>query len=524
MALELPDEIWVSVFDYLEPKSVANLSLTSFRWHKLSRAHLYRELHWHWGSIPRYRIAQHMITLFRYPHLLKYVQEVEIYSKESRLGANHSHVISWPKEQLDYKLLKRALLDTVKGTGVPDQRAWQEAIENKDPYAYVALLLPNPPNLRSLKLDYSFVAMGGWPGLMLTHLTSSQIVDSRFEGAFNRLEVLDYGSNVPDLIYDHFKRDLNLLPDPRPEEFLGLFRLKGLKHLGVWLRWSNVMFEASPGTHWNLAQLQTLVLVRSRMGEAAVPKILQLTKSLRSLHLGLVYRNDDLVFDNPVQYVRDGLMMLIGQLEHLSIDFHYPSRFDGDYGTADEWQKRFDHLHAFLKSFTKLKTLELPIEMLLGFKDLSQQNMSGLLPKSLEKLALRDDLMALVPESFDSTEFGEWKENSMFECVQRFLKLPDQALQVPHLKQIVIRLGKGYGPLLFQHFEIELLSCTELTKDYGILVQGRAGHMTPGYWTNHALRDIDEEAGDYDKNGWDEFYCVGSSTHTPRWFDLFGCS
>ncbi|RAL06187.1 F-box protein [Aspergillus ibericus CBS 121593] len=122
-----------------------------------------------------------------------------------------------------------------------------------------------------------------------------------------------------------------------------------------------------------------------------------------------------------------------------------------------------------------LKTLEVPVQVLMGFNNLDEQNMSGVLPRSLQKLTLQWD----VPECQGPIILHDWSPIRIFNCLQRFLNLPDRSVQVPDLTQIVIRFP---APCPTGEFDLDLLDCDQLTEDYGILVQAKMDRMTGGYW------------------------------------------
>lgn len=84
-----------------------------------------------------------------------------------------------------------------KGTGIiqkaqfPDADEWTQALYNGDAYAYVAILLSQFPGIKTLRLDYSFVWMGGYPGRIAKHYLLTR------SNAFDTLQSVDYGGNVP---------------------------------------------------------------------------------------------------------------------------------------------------------------------------------------------------------------------------------------------------------------------------------------------------------------------------------------
>lgn len=65
----------------------------------------------------------------------------------------------------------RKRTDIIHKVHFPDAEAdeWIQALNNRDAYAYVAVLLSQLSDIETLQLDYSFVWMGGYPGRMVKH-------------------------------------------------------------------------------------------------------------------------------------------------------------------------------------------------------------------------------------------------------------------------------------------------------------------------------------------------------------------
>lgn len=72
--------------------------------------------------------------------------------------------------------------------------AWTRAIELGDPYALVTVLISQFGGLKSLRLDYSFVWIRGYPGIMVRHALFS--APRGVLSSFDALELVDYGGNV----------------------------------------------------------------------------------------------------------------------------------------------------------------------------------------------------------------------------------------------------------------------------------------------------------------------------------------
>lgn len=113
-------------------------------------------------------------------------------------------------------------ISIVEQAGFPSSAKWIEALQNGVVYAYVAILLSKLSNLRSLRLDYSFVWQSGFPGLMLKHALFSATHKGTLS-QFTKLEVVDYGSNVPEADEWHMRGyhiPGNGFPACDPEQFM----------------------------------------------------------------------------------------------------------------------------------------------------------------------------------------------------------------------------------------------------------------------------------------------------------------
>ena len=121
----------------------------------------------------------------------------------------------------------------VNQTKFPHLENWNQALQDGDPYALVAILLSQLRNIRSLRLDYSFV-LSGFPGLILKHglFSDSECVLSNFDS----LVTVDYGSNVRIAEYMKEISDLDYVdgyPPCDPDQFMAWFHLPSVISLAI---------------------------------------------------------------------------------------------------------------------------------------------------------------------------------------------------------------------------------------------------------------------------------------------------
>ncbi|PYH89551.1 hypothetical protein BO71DRAFT_413264 [Aspergillus ellipticus CBS 707.79] len=488
----LPPELWLNVFDLLAPQDLSTVSRLSNKFHILSRCHLHRRIYIDGGKATTMRVLRCMVLLLRTREMLHYVQELHI--------VGHGRISNWDpfglRDQIESLPYWGQSLETVNGIltelQIPDLKDWKSAIRIGSPFAWVAALLPLLPNLKLLRLDYMSVHHGGWPGLMLTHLTSGNVASRTFETKFDRLRLIDYGSNVPSGLalsswgMDHVR-------DSIKRQFAGLFRPPRVEHLGLWLRYTDGIFDRpKDGCELNFRSLKSMVLAATD-AEELIYDILKQTTGLQTLHLGLAYRDPakpPFQEQDGIEWIRNGLLMHQKGLENLSLVLE----LDDVIIESSTWRKELDtslqpFTHGFFRSFRSLKTLEVPIQVLVGRRNINSPDMNRLLPKSLRKLLLRYDVVEdrslQVADGGDEEEEEEedeerndkpWNDDSIFHCTRRFLD--SRRWQTPHLEIIAFRVFDVL-PFFVDDATGDVVA---LSERYGILVE-REIWWTTGMWT-----------------------------------------
>ncbi|GKZ77696.1 hypothetical protein AnigIFM56816_000476 [Aspergillus niger] len=449
---QVVEDVWHEICEYLETRDLFNLCLTSRTINHVGTRYLYRKIKWDWkGKKSRYRIMSLWTALVqdkdkrsrlcgfvREVHLLgstppkdtRIVECPEIHeSNPSSLSIIRSDKVPFYQE-IDYlRDVVSSVVESQKG-----RLAWFESIAARNVYALVALLLPILHNLRSLKLDYTFAVHGGYPGQMIESLTSGKEIHSaELQNNFEHLEVFDYGTNALHNNLPH-SCDNTYIRMRYSSQLIPIFQLQQVKHLKIWLRSRHGLLLARiPDVQMNHWALETLVLDHISVMDCALFKIFKGTNKLRSLHLGMNAEEKDFC-----KYIWNGLRALCGCLEHLSISFSVTPGSREYHIDTIMWGPLFRHMTAgFFQDFTRLKTLELPIQMLNGFRDIMEVGIQQDLPVTLEKLGLRWDFRDV--QSYDvptATVRILW-------VLTEFLRLPDRHQRVPLLQEVIIRLFIG---------------------------------------------------------------------------------
>ncbi|KXG51548.1 uncharacterized protein PGRI_089410 [Penicillium griseofulvum] len=503
----LPQDCWVQILDEISSSDTASVVATSRGLQVSSETSLYRRVDIDWTRPPLKRVLSLFRVIQKRPDLAALIHHVSIVSSKLVYPADDQED-EWELPQIDgdwsqlsslFQDEVNAAKDIITKAQFPSSEKWIPALENGDPYAFVAILLSQLHNLRSLQLDYTFVWQTGFPGLMMRHalLTAPGNTLSRFSD----LSVVEYGLNVPGprLFNETMWDFIDAFPICNPEQFAGWFYLPSLRSLEIWIQsFEGVSDELSKpvvsSKLAHLAQLERLVLTESSVEEDEVRNLLLHLSSLKSLHLGLVYLSQDRELgynccspQPPLKkrgVLHEGLMSVKDTVEHLSIGMelcplYWPSvwgALERNNGTPRE---SFEPFKGILKQFPRLRTAELPAVMLFGWDHENSPALSELLPPTLQKLAIRDNLS--LEQDF------EWKTDKVAEAIQQFLEFAQSA--TPSLNTITIRT-----------FDIETESmdtddstgprivCESLGLDIDIGMF--TDTLSPGLWTTH--RELQE--------------------------------
>lgn len=160
-------------------------------------------------------------------------------------------------------------------------------------------------------------------------------------------------------------------------------------------------------------------------------------------------------------------------MERLSVGLdRYPVVFnERDFNGTEA--ARYEHVQGTLKQSTRLKTVELPICLLVSYDvypDNNGINLSMIWPDKLCEVGLRIDMKA--------SHENEWDELKMVDWVYDVLLKQRHA--VPHLQRVIIRFWKPFYDDLWQEVERRLkIKCEEM----GILLECVNDDLSRGLWT-----------------------------------------
>ncbi|KAJ5963932.1 uncharacterized protein N7479_003808 [Penicillium vulpinum] len=461
-----PLDCWIQTLEYLPTRDLDNLSRVSRDTRASTEAFLYRSIHWDWKNPPIHKIMLLLRTISERPELAYYVWhvslvwwDVEQSSKETGVFIPKGN-IDWTKITLQCRPALRWARKVVRDAKFPEKLHAKllARLFHGDAYFYATLLVSQLHNLRSLRLDFSFVLEGGFPGEMLHHSLFGNAPPGVLT-RFSRLEMVDYGSNSP-LTELNYRNNSNLHGS---YQFMPWFHLPSLKILEIWLHNVEgicVFSRQMPKTSLNLSNLRSLVIAKSSVLAADIARLLSQVPYLESLHLGMGYQCREIAefFKEPERLLRS-LETSSQTMKHLSLGLELlpccteTFRLRVTNGTGG------NPFHGILNKFPKLQTASLPLNFLTGWETTAYE-LQDVLPPTLEALHIRSDL---------------WRNSGLIEFELETLKA---------LKLFLRHKENGTHPLLRtfsypkQHeYDEDEIHALGLEASFDFLVQREAIHL-----------------------------------------------
>ncbi|KAI9035712.1 uncharacterized protein KD926_002963 [Aspergillus affinis] len=424
---QLPQDCLVSILDHLSLDDALSLSTSCNDLQASSTPFVLRDLRIDWTSRPRRLVLQLLQIIFKDPKSASYVQHVSMMA--SGYPWEDTDPVDWESDRRDFKDVPDQAIDLVRRAGVPNIDDWHLGIYGGNIYTLATVFLSQLSNIKSLRLDYSFVWWDGFPGIMLKQaLLHPNGVFSTFE----QLEWVEYGANVP--IAETEYPDDDEVPDGYPaynsRQFMAWFCLPSLRYLNIWLRDIEGLEEAKPDL--DLSNLETLVMARATATENHMYYLLSRALNLKALHVALAFawRGEPILADGPI--FAQALEAISPTLEKLSLGVEYYPGTLGDHEWNEADDEAFDPFHQFFTGFTNLQEAEIPLAMLLGWYSDESAELGPLLPESLTHLCLRDDLTGFYDY--------DWTEDRAILLLESFLRDRNWKEYTPSLQRITLRL------------------------------------------------------------------------------------
>ncbi|CAG8890574.1 unnamed protein product [Penicillium egyptiacum] len=389
----LPCDCWVQILEYLPKQDLNNLSQVSHDIRASTELFLYRRIHWDWKNPPTHKILALLRTISERPELAYYIWHVsfvwwDVESERTEVFLPKGGMAGWAKMMLRFRPTLRWARKVVREAQYPKLDAkWLPGLSDGDPYVYATLLVSQLHNLRSLRLDFSFVLEGGFPGEMLHHSLFGNAPPGAIS-RFSKLEMADYGSNLP---LTEFRDAVRFGASC---QFVPWFHLPSLRTLEIWLHnMEGICFfpAQTPRGFLNLPNLRSLVIAKTRAPPEDIATLLSQLPYLESLHVGMAYKCRE-----TAEFLREPKCLIraletCGQsIKHLSLGVEILPCCRETFRllAMDEGGKPF---RGILKRFPKLKTASLPLYFLIGW-DTEPYELRDVLPSTLEALHISSDL------------------------------------------------------------------------------------------------------------------------------------
>ena len=338
---------------------------------------------------------------------------------ETRFKLAKIHI---PEDQLD------EAITFIHLTGVPYKGWWCRELRDGSIDALIALLLAQLSSLRYLHLGIAFTRQCPLTGTMLRsaicepgayNLCNFQYLQ---EISFLHLEGRD------EACHGMVKNTAAILP---------FFYLPNLRHVSASIQ--NPDKWAWPALHAPIASnLKSLDLTIIR--EGCLGEILAVTKNLETLRWKWYY--DAGVEDNFITQTVD-LDQIAAELSHVQgtlTDLTITA--DCQPGYNDPCFPGIETVGSLraLVNFDRIKTLQIPLEFLVGFAQDRMKRLQDFIPRNVEFLTITDDLGLQNSDYLEEDwPLWEWKDYAILGLLESWLR--ERTQWTPHLSRVTLLLS-----------------------------------------------------------------------------------
>lgn len=441
--LTLPTELAMEIFSHLSFKDHVALCRVSRSMSYISQPLLYHFIAWTANATDTYGLFLLLRTLVECPHLAACVKRVHVRIGRPMALENRTPLPIGPHTWL------RAVNDL--GSSEFSERLAFTSVSTLSLDKVLTLLLSRLHHLRVLEVNYHFFEVCDTLGMLFKYVKTapSNYAASRFRNlreVYIRNPIGYYGvhgnhnSSDPKIFQYVFAPCLELM--------MSLFYVPSLEILEMVM----LGMELPPWQHCvdgekpKLPKLHTLRLLNCELSSRSVGILLAASPNLRTLEynfiLNQIARRTDPTADYDIQdsnhqgeweKLSSSLQLVAATLEDLTISTDYYNFSNHDVVTTSnrllavgDWERR-GRLKS-LKKFTKLKRLEVPPFVLLGWTpDFTRVRLHDALPTTLRELCLRDDLneyprYAWTPVHPDPQD---WDFYNITDCTPLLIQLSD---------------------------------------------------------------------------------------------------
>jgi len=457
--VELPEELWQMIVYPLEKSDVSAISRCCKRLRERTIPYLYETIDWTWNSGPA--LAEpcnppvHLLlrSLVENRHLGSYFQCLQFNGSKNKgsIWQKRSPGTIWergkPKCTADQL---QALKGYVHEVQLPSETLWITELEIGNVNVFVALVLSQLCNLRTLKLSTDFHVDTPFLGLLFKRALFS----SPPPVGFSIFKDLQYVNFMP--------MDMDVMPEKAffdADQVTSLFYLPAIQSIQAVLYPKRRKFTWPGDERPYALTLTTLVLPCCEVDETTLLHLLSASPNLHTLRYDYACRidpprksMDDLHFD--LAKLGRALGQVQTTLTHLSLSIDFYTNTCGDPGNRSEYWGLKNRL-GDLQGFVHLQALSIPFVILFGLAQMPRSvvTLDGILPRSIRRLCLKDDL--------STWDDYEWLAPACLERLEDFLA--DRKGTAPQLERLDLELRESHAYEWGEDVQAELRDLCEGT-------------------------------------------------------------
>ncbi|KAK2761654.1 hypothetical protein FQN54_001482 [Arachnomyces sp. PD_36] len=434
--LRCPTDILRLVLGHLSSADLHATLLTNKALQLVAEPFLYADIRLDWGRTKTPPIVGLLRSILQRPELATFIRNLTLNGDDIEFNL-HQYRRESPKLSVSESDLD-CLFEGTEKLNVPYFEMWAEELCLGTMDAFVALLISQLPNLRSLYLDKNFTRRSCFVGMMFRSALCERPKDCHLPYFEHLLEVspVYYNLGIDIRRYTKARNTADILP---------FFYLPSVKRITALI--DNPTTFEWPATPPDSSTLESLDLTMIREGNLG--QILSVTTGLKTLRWKWYYRDD----------LRDQFVTDIIDLDQIATELSHVRETLADLTiTVQTAMCRADpefppvEIKGPFRAFSDLsvlRKLDVPLPLLMGLSGASAnlKDLSKALPRGIEYLTITDG-MCLQEE-------WEWEDADLLEAVRFWLgdwKQSTPRLQVFHLFIGILDYG-NWGPEIRQELK-----------------------------------------------------------------------
>ncbi|KAK7430495.1 hypothetical protein QQZ08_003014 [Neonectria magnoliae] len=412
--LSSPTDILRLILASLSSSTLHKLCLVHTDLRSLAERFLYASIHWTWTESQTPPIILLLRSILRRPELAAFIQNLTLNGATFERNQHHSRRES-PKllvaeEDLD------GLVRCIERIDVPYGDLWIQEMRAGSMNAFVALLLSQLPDLRSLHLGKNFTRETLLVGMMLRSALCDKPTNHCLPSYehLKDVSIAHFTLGIDIGRYTHFRNIADVLP---------LFYLPSVERITASV--DNPVTFAWPAAHPpSLSKLTSMNLAMIREGNLG--QVLSAASGLQKLRWDWCYREDlrDRFVTDAIDL--DRIATDLSHVRNTLAELTISAASDMVRAEPEFPPLRITGQFNAFRNLTALKRLEVPLPFLLGFSP-SRPDMkllSDVLPPNIEFLTITDDLYL--------QQEWEWRDVHLLQVLRSWLQ--DWRTSTPHLR------------------------------------------------------------------------------------------